>query len=141
MRMAVRSLRLSIVLAVVLAGCTTSATRVPLPSEPAAPRTILLAYLDALVAGACASARALAAPGLNGFGGGIWCDRPRVIDYRAPFPSDQPGGDPSSQLVYAVEINVMGGDQSLPDGWRVWFFLLEPQPGGMWRVTSTGSGP
>jgi hypothetical protein len=58
-----------------------------------------------------------------------------------PSPSDQPGGDPSSQLVYGVEIDVTGGDQSLPDGWRVWFIQLEPQPNGVWRVASSGSGP
>ena len=137
----IRSLGFGIAMALAVAGCGSAATRVPLPSEPAPPRTILLAYLDALVDGDCATARALAAPGLNGYPAGIWCDRPRVIDYRAPSPSDAPGGDPSSQLVYAVEINVTRGDESLPDGWRLWFFQLEPQPDGVWRVTSSGSGP
>jgi hypothetical protein len=125
---------------ILLAACNAT-SHVSLPPEPASPRTVLLAYLDALVAGDCATARALATSGLVAYPGGIWCDSPRVIGYTAPAPSDQPGGDPTAELVYRIEINVVEGDISLPDGWRVWFFDLKHQPDGTWRVSSTGSGP
>lgn len=132
--------RLALVLALAVVGCASAATHVPLPSEPAPPRIVLLAYLDALVAGDCTTARSLATPELAAMPSGIWCDQPRVVGYTAPAASDEPGGDPLAQLVYAVEIDVRGGDPSLPDGRRIWFFVLEPR-GGVWRVTDTGSGP
>jgi hypothetical protein len=96
-----------------------------------------MAYLAALVAGDCPTARALSTAE-NIANNGVWCDRPRVRS----FGSVGDGARPTdTESVYAVSITTAGGDSSLPDGEHLWFYDLRRQPSGAWRVYQSGSGP
>jgi predicted small lipoprotein YifL len=137
MRVSVWSvLALLVVLMAGIAGCGTQAPR-SLPPDTAPSKEVLVAYLQALVAGDCATARALSTPE-NVANNGVWCDRPRVTS----FGSTGDGAGPTdNEIVYAVSITTVGGDLSLPDAERLWFYDLRRQPNGAWRVYGSGSGP
>ena len=123
-----------------LAGCQAVQPQ-PLTTVPPAnaqPGEVAASYLQALVDGDCAKARALTAPNsaapLQPF-----CDHPRVTGFSELSPE---GAAPNgTERVYAVQVTIRGGDISLPDGDHTMFLQVLLQPGGAWRVTGLGSGP
>ena len=128
--------RATIVLAVALAvasGCSRAVGS--LPPDSAAPDLVLVAYLGALVAGDCQTARALSTPVARG---GVSCDRPRLTSFSNPGEGARPT---DGEIVYAIEITTAGGDISLPDGEHPWFYDVLRGPNGVWRVNGGGSGP
>ena len=46
-----------------------------------------------------------------------------------------------SEVVYGIQITIVGGDESLSDGPHFWFYNLTRGPGGARRVNGGGSGP
>jgi hypothetical protein len=58
------------------------------------------------------------------------------------FSNPGEGARPTdSEIVYAIEITIVGGDVSLPDGEHTSFYDVLRGPNGAWRVNGSGSGP
>jgi hypothetical protein len=121
-----------------VAACSPQVTqpRTTLPPANAQPGEVVAAYLQALVDGDCAKARALSTNG----GQAPFCDRPRVTAYSELSRGNGAHPNPT-EVVYAVELTIRGGDVSLPDGKHTMFVQVLLQPGGVWRVNGVGSGP
>ena len=115
------------------AGCGGHAT-VSIPPTTAPSDVVLDTYLQALVAGDCAAARAMETGQLAGE-----CNttiRKYAFDHGRSFsPSFAPD---SVQFVVSVTVSGVGGGL---DGDHNWFYWLARQPNGPWRVTSAGTGP
>jgi hypothetical protein len=116
-----------------LAGCSHAA----LPSDSAPPDVVLDAYLRALKAGDCATTHAL---GTSTFvvGNGELCGALELISYAISTPPARPR---ENEVVFGTLETTRGGDGSVPEDPHVWFYDLERQPSGAWRITGGGSGP
>jgi hypothetical protein len=134
-------LSLAAVLFTVIASSCSSVPEAPrstLPPANAEPGEVVANYLQALVDGDCAKARALMTADGTAYQK-PFCDRPRVTSYSELSAE---GARPSStEAVYAVQVQVEGADISLGDGEHTMFVQVLLQPGGVWRVTGLGSGP
>jgi hypothetical protein len=117
------------------AGCQSEQAQRPflVPADPAA---VLDGYLQALKTGDCTFARALAT---QEFGDDHFCGEAlRVTDFRVmPNPS-RPN---ASELVFALTLWTVGGDDTMLDGSHTWFFQLKRQADDRWLVSGGGSGP
>lgn len=110
---------------------------VALPSSGASPSQVLSTYLQALQAGDCDTAHALATSTFV-FGNGELCGN---VDLKT-FKVD--GGAPvaDGEITFATQMVTDGsGDRSIPPGDLTWFYSLKKQPNGSWRLVSGGSGP
>jgi hypothetical protein len=120
---------------VLLAGC--GGSPVVLPPDSASPAVVLDAYLNALQAGNCDGARALAtedfADGTNAY-----CNGMRVTGFDV---FSDPSQINEREVEFTLTLATSGGDETLPDGSHTWFFSLVRNPGGAWRVHGGGSGP
>jgi hypothetical protein len=121
-------------LLVLLAGCSSPPSP---PADASPPEVVLAAYLAALQAGDCATARTLATETFR-VGSGELCGALRVTRVGE---ITEPARPRSGEVVYAISIRTVGGDVSMPDGDHTWFYDLQQQPNGAWRITGGGSGP
>jgi hypothetical protein len=131
-----RSLGLgSLLLALVLGGCGPA---VQLPPDSAAPAVVLDAYLRALVAGDCNTGRQLATESF-GKGSGELCGNARVSAYRIDGEPARPSAD---EVVFSTTLTTAGSDDgSIEPGEIIWFYSLDRQPNGSWRIVGGGTGP
>ena len=117
-----------------LAAC---APAVALPSEPAAPGVVLDTYLRALLAGDCDTGGKLATASFRK-GNGELCGLTRVTAYRIDG-SVQPS---PNEVVFSSRLTTTGtDDHSIVPGEMIWFYSLQRQPDGSWRLAGGGSGP
>lgn len=108
------------------------------PHTTASPEAVLHAYLAALLAGDCETARTFATETFT-VGSGELCGGATVEDVRIhPTGPARPSED---EVVFATTLTITGGDASMPDGEQPWFYVLGRQPDGSWRLTGGGSGP
>ena len=94
-------------------------------------------YLVALKAGDCRSAHALATSSFAR-GNGELCGDLDVTAYTTPQGPATPN---DHEVVYATTLTTKGGDETVPDGQHIWFYSLDRQPDGSWRLAGGGSGP
>ena len=109
----------------------------PALSDSAPPAVVLDAYLQALQTGDCATGRQFA---LQSFakGNGELCGDLRVSASRFGDPATPSG----TEVVFATTLTTEGSrDGSVPAGDVIWFYTLDRQPSGAWRITGGGSGP
>jgi hypothetical protein len=119
----------------IVAGCGFS--RAVLPPDSAPPAAVLDAYLTALNAGDCQTARALVTSTFT-IGNGELCGAVRVSAYRVnPTPATPADGE----VIFATTLTTSGDGVSIPAGDVSWFYDLLRQPSGTWRIVGGGSGP
>ena len=122
-------------------ACSPAASVLPgatLPPPAAAPEVVLDAYLGALVAGDCDAGRKLATTTFV-YGSGELCGATRVSAYEInPVPA-RPN---AAEVVFSTKVTTTGtADGSIHPGAMTWFYSLDKQPDGSWRLTGGGSGP
>ncbi len=129
----------SVCAAVVLISATAACTRTPpappLPPTTAPPEQVLDRYLSALVAHDCATAHSLAT-GTFVKGNGELCG---VVTVSAYTPPQLAPRRIDTEAVFSSQLSITGGDESLPDGQRLWCWVLDQQPDNAWRLTAGGS--
>lgn len=130
-----RGVTVALLLALSSAAC---APAVALPLDSAGPEVILDTYLRALVAGDCDTGRKLATDTFRK-GNGELCGGTRVTAYRIdPVPA-RPSPE---EIVFSTNLTTSGSDDgSILPGELGWFYSLDHQPNGSWRVVGGGSGP
>lgn len=135
--MKVRTTMLPIVIAIAGSAACGSPTAIPPDSAP--PDVVLTAYLSALVAGDCATAHALATPTFV-VGSGELCGAVTVSAFTPLTTSTTPF---AGEVVYSTTLTITRGssDRSVAPGDLIWFYQLDQQPSGPWRITGGGSGP
>ena len=121
-------------------GASTSAASsgkpIALPSKDATSGEVLDAYLRALKAGDCRTARALTTSPFASIG--ELCGHVRVKSYT---PVGSPA-TPGEEAIFSTNLITQGSDPSpMPDGLHTRFYRLIRQPAGAWRVATAGSGP
>jgi len=125
----------SMVLVLLLGAC---APAVALPPDSASPEVVLDTYLRALVAGDCAIGHKLAV-GTFSTSNGDLCGSTQVKAYGILGAPAQPTTD---EEVFATTLTTTGtADGTLPAGQITWFYALDRQPNGSWRISGGGSGP
>lgn len=114
------------------AGCA----RVATPAPAASPEDVVRAYVAAVNAKDCSTAKELA-PG----SAGQWCGHVRLDDLQVTGTSDEAHeGDPSRQVKHvSVQFTLHGGDGSMGEGRNGWGYLLDRTgPDGAWRIDDQG---
>ncbi|GEM_PF-1654034 len=104
-----------------------------LPAD-AGPREVLQAYLVALKDGDCQAAHTFVTSTFT-IGNGELCGGPQILGVGAL------SGPASGTTEFATQLTIAHGDDSLPDRQLTWFYQLDRQADGRWRLTSGGSGP
>ena len=99
---------------------------------------MLNAYLTALKAGDCGTAHRLVVASSFIVGNGELCG---ALNVSAFTPLTGPATPTNDEVVFSTELTTRGGDASMPDGEHTWFYELDRQPNGAWRITGGGSGP
>ncbi|HET7030831.1 MAG TPA: hypothetical protein VFI34_09995 [Candidatus Limnocylindrales bacterium] len=125
----------ALAVAVLLIACESTA---PPPSvDPGDAASVLAAYLVALESGDCDAGRALAAPTFRR-GNGELCGAVRV----GAIKVDWNPARSATEVVYATTLTTSGSaDGSIPAGDVTWFFDLQRDATGAWRLAGGGSGP
>lgn len=137
-----RIVALSLALGLALSACG-SRPSPSLPPVSAPPEVVLDTYLRALVAGDCATADALAVGTFTAYNGDL-CGYLTVTAYRIYGKNIDGLGlrlEDVREVVFATMITTRGGDIALPDGDHTWFYSLDRQPDGSWRLAGGGTGP
>jgi hypothetical protein len=128
-------LLLAIVVAATVAACGLRATP---PPDSAPPAVVLRSYLSALLIGDCEAAHALATSTFF-VGNGELCGSVHVS---AVGPLTDPALPSDHEAVFATTLTTDGdGGVSVTPGDITWFYALERQPNGTWRLTGGGTGP
>lgn len=121
--------------ALVLGACAPAVT---LPPDSASPEVVLDTYLRALVAGDCDTGRKLGADGFGQWSGDL-CGQTQVKAYGIFGAPAQPS---TNEVVFATTLTTTGtSDGTVRSGQITWFFSLDRQPNGSWRLVGGGSGP
>jgi hypothetical protein len=122
------------ILALAVAACQ-PAVAVPPDS---APEVVLDTYLRALVAGDCSTGRTLATATFQR-GNGELCGSTGVTAYRIEARPARPSAD---EVVFYTHLKTTGSDDgSIEPGEIGWFYSLDRQPTGAWRIAGGGTGP
>lgn len=113
---------------------------IQVPPDSAAPEVVLDTYLRALAAGDCETGRKLGAGMFLAGDDGDLCGQTRVTAYQ--LAPGEPAHPNASEDVFAVELTTTGSDDgTIRPGGLAWFYSLDRQPDGTWRITGGGSGP
>ena len=124
--------------ALVVLPVAACAPPVALPPATASPEVVLDAYLRALVAGDCDTERRLVTATFVKSNGEL-CSVTRVSAYRIE-PSS--AASSSNEVVFATVLTTTGSDDgTIRPGEVAWFYSLDRQPDGSWRLDGGGSGP
>jgi len=125
------------VLALIVAACAGAAS-FSAPPDSAGPASVLDAYLKALEAGNCAAGKVLSTATFTASNGDL-CGATIVSGYRV---LGDPAAPNSTEVVFATTLTISGtSDHSVPPGDITWFYSLDRQPSGAWRLVGGGSGP
>jgi hypothetical protein len=124
-------------IALAIAACAPT-VHVSLPPDATA-REVLDTYLAAIVRGDCATGRALATATFRE-GNGDLCGAVRVT--HASVDADAPTRPNDAETVFATTLTTGGSsDGTVPAGDITWFYVLDRQNDGSWRISGGGSGP
>lgn len=129
---------LGVMCASVAAACSsTRAATIELPGIDASPSQVLDTYLAAFQANDCPQVASLTTPAF--VNNGDLCGHV-TIDSFERGPDHAVVGNETS---YAVSLQIASGtlDGTPPRNPVLWFFILQRQPDGSWKLTSGGSGP
>lgn len=109
-----------------------------LPPVDALPADVLDAYLAAFKANDCATGAELTTDTFTK-GNGELCGEVTIGSYTSATGPAATG----NELTYPVTLQVTTGskDGTVPSGAVLWFYTLQHQPNGSWRLTGGGSGP
>ena len=100
---------------------------------------VLTAYLDAYKAGQCSWARQLWIDPVPHTGDGDLCGDAQLLAYSVSPEPARPTFDIAN---FATSLTTSGSrDGSVEPGRTTWFFQLNRQADGAWRIRSGGSGP
>ena len=131
---------LAMLTAVAAASCSPAApapSAFSMPPASAGADVVLDTYLRLLVAGDCTDGRKLTTATFVK-GNGELCGDARVSDFKI---NPEPAGGGTEQ-VYATTLTTGGSsDGSIQAGTMTWFYSLDQQPDGSWRIAGGGSGP
>jgi hypothetical protein len=120
--------------AALVAGC--AGPSITAPPTSAAPSVVLETYLRAFEAGNCGAGRQVWHA--SGDAGDL-CGATTLSAYQFTGPPATPS---ATEVEYAVDLTTTGtGDGSVQPGQTLWFFQLDRQADGSWRITQAGSGP
>lgn len=108
------------------------------PPDDAPPAVGLDVYLRALVAGDCATASALGTGTFSPHNGNL-CGETHVSSYRVVGGPARPNA--TERDFSTILVTDGTGDGSIRAGQLGWFYTLELQPNGAWRLTGGGTGP
>lgn len=98
------------------------------------------AYGDAVHAGDCVTADALVVSSGRSWCGDVEINSMRITETTSEKRATESGDGPRITRVW-VEMNVSGGDSSLPEGQMLWSLLLDRVgPEGAWRIYDQGMG-
>ena len=123
-------------IAVLVLGSCAPEVSAALPPDDASAAAVLTAYLELLRGGDCESAHAL---GTSSFAdNGELCGDLTVSAYT---PLGDPAMPRDGEVAYSTTLTTRGGDGSMPDGDHTWFYALDKQADGAWRIVGGGSGP
>ena len=123
------------ILVLALAACQAA---IAVPPDSATPEVVLDTYLRALVAGDCDSGRKLATATFR-MGSGELCGSTHVSAYRIDAGQAHPSPD---EIVFSTRLTTTGTDDgSIEPGEILWFYSLDRQPSGPWRISGGGTGP
>ena len=121
-------------LALLLFAFSACSTNVAIPDDSASPDVVLDAYLSALAAGDCSTGARLAVED-----GNVLCGHVDVASYGILGHPSRIGPD---RLIYVTTLLTAGSDDDrVGPGTATWFFSLDKQSSGAWRVAAVGSGP
>lgn len=121
-------------LLLVVAGCS----HVAVPADDASPQDVVRAYVAAVNAKDCSTAKDLAPSSA-----GSWCGSATLDDLQITGTSDETReGEPSEKVKHvAVQFTLRGGDGSMTEGRNGWGYLLDKTgPNGAWRIYDQGVG-
>lgn len=109
-----------------------------LPAIGASPSDVLDAYLAALTANDCATASRLTTRTFT-HGNGELCGDVTIDSFTRAAGSAVNG----NEFEYGVVLHVVAGskDGTVPAGDVTWFYELQHQPDGSWKLVGGGSGP
>ncbi|MGO1384108.1 MAG: DUF4829 domain-containing protein [Arachnia sp.] len=132
---------------------------VDMPSDDASPDVVVAAYMEALDAGDCETAKALVVPS-NHTSAQTWCSQVASLsDTEVATPVPEPAGlsNPTSlrtegksvtsrevvdvRVKFTLKRSFSGRDMALPDGRNDWGYLLQREsPEEPWRIFDEGNG-
>jgi len=139
-RLAVVPIGLGVAVAALILVFAIQPPAIQIPPVSATPEVVLDTYLRTLIAGDCATGRKLGAGGFLTIHAGDLCGQTRVTaDHVLPGGPAYPN---PSEAVYAVQLTTTGSaDGTIQPGAVPWFYSLDRQTDGSWRITGGGSGP
>jgi hypothetical protein len=109
-----------------------------IPPDSAPPDVVLRAYLEAIRAGDCATARHFVNVATFRTGTGEICGALHLQAYR---PNGQPLTPNPNEVLFGMTLTSDGSsDGSIPAGEFLWTYDLVRQPGGAWRIVGAGQG-
>ena len=109
-----------------------------IPPDSAGPDVVLRAYLKAVRAGDCATARQFVNVATFRTGTGEICGALHLQAYR---PSGQPLTPNPNEILFGMTLTSDGSsDGSIPAGDFLWTYDLVRQPSGAWRIVGAGQG-
>lgn len=119
-----------------LAAC--AGPSISAPPDAVGPDVVLRTYLEALVRGDCPAGRVLAVESFR-FGDGELCGHTTVSSFTIAGSPAEPN---ATEVVFATILVTTGtADGSIEPGTLTWFYDLQRQPSGAWRLSGGGSGP
>jgi len=114
-----------------------SPAAVTIPPDSAPPAVVLDAYLRALQAGDCGTASQLTMPLVLGKN---YVDPCGVTGVTAFSVAGDPYVVSPVEVGFLVTLTITGTADGLPAGVITWFYTLQEQPSGAWRVVGGGTG-
>jgi hypothetical protein len=114
------------------------AVGIEIPPDLAPPDVVLRAYLEAVRAGDCATARRFVVPATFRKGTGELCGAVQLRSYRNAGNALTPS---ATEIIFGMTLTAGGSaDGSIPAGDFLWSYDLVRQAGGAWRIVSAGQG-
>jgi hypothetical protein len=115
-----------------------SAVGIEIPPDLAPPDVVLRAYLEAVRAGDCATARRFVVPATFRKGTGELCGAVQLHSYRNAGNALTPS---ATEIIFGMTLTTGGSaDGSIPAGDFLWSYDLVRQASGAWRIVSAGQG-
>jgi hypothetical protein len=127
-----------VLVAVAVSGCSFGPNPY-LPPANATPLEVLTAYLEAYKGGRCSWARQLWIDPVPNTGDGDLCGDAQLLSFSVSPEPARPTVDIAN---FATSLTTSGSrDGSVEPGRMTWFFQLNRQADGSWRIEGGGSGP
>ena len=119
------------------ANCASCVPAPTLPPDNAPPAVVLTDYLQALQRGDCRTATELAITLTFNTTNGDLCGVTIVSVYSI---SGEPLVVSENEVLYHATLTTSGNASGFPSGEITWFYTLQQQPTGAWRIVDGGAG-